>query len=258
MNKKTKLCLNCDRFITTNNYDRHFKKCINSKLKITIDIEKYRIPKSNKYKCPDCLIEFNKLGIGAHIWRVHTEDGRKFNAKKNYIKGSMIGWNKGLTKETDDRVKRCSEKINEYYLTHTGSFSGKTHTNETKKSISNSMKKRHCEGIAWNIGMSRWNNEPSYPEKFFMQVIENEFDDKNTETEFPIGKYSLDFAWIHKKKGIEIDGEQHYRFQENVDRDKQKDKLCLEMGWEILRIRWTEMFKDTKKWIQIAKEFIDN
>ena len=34
------------------------------------------------------------------------------------------------------------------------------------------MKRAHAEGRAHNIGTCRWNNEPSYPEQFFMKVIE--------------------------------------------------------------------------------------
>ncbi len=76
-----------------------------------------------------------------------------------------------------------------------------------KLKISDSLKIAHKEKRAWNIGKSRWNNEPSYPEKFFMRVIENEFSDKDYEREYSIGIYSIDFAWKHKKLGIEIDGE---------------------------------------------------
>jgi very-short-patch-repair endonuclease len=46
----------------------------------------------------------------------------------------------------------------------------------------------------------------SYPEKWFMCVIKNEFKDKNFVREYPFIKYSLDFAWPHKKICIEIDG----------------------------------------------------
>jgi len=82
-------------------------------------------------------------------------------------------------------------------------------TDEHKQKISKYMKLAHLEGRAWNIGKSRWNNQPSYPEKWFMEVIKNEFFDKNYSYEHPLGIYSLDFAWIHKNKCIEIDGEQH-------------------------------------------------
>lgn len=128
---------------------------------------------------------------------------------------------------------------------------------EVKAKISNSMKKAHMEGRAWNIGKSRWNSQPSYPELFFMQVIQNEFINKNYVTEYPIGRYSLDFAWVVEKKCIEIDGDQHDRFSEYKLRDIKKDELLTSMGWKILRIKWKEMYKDTKKYIEICKNFID-
>lgn len=127
---------------------------------------------------------------------------------------------------------------------------------EISRKLSESMKKAHKEGRAWNIGRSRWNNEPSYPEKFFMKVIENEFIDKNYLREYPFSKYSLDFVWLHKKKVIEIDGDQHQRFPEYAARDKRKDKLLTENGYEVLRIAWKDMYNHTKEYIQKAYEFI--
>lgn len=134
---------------------------------------------------------------------------------------------------------------------------GRTHSERTKAVLSESMKKAHKEGRAWNIGMSRWNNEQSYPEKFFSKVIENELDNKEYVCEYPIGIYSLDFAWPKIKKAIEIDGEQHERYIEYKQRDIKKDRYCNMLGWEILRIRWIDMFNDTKVNIKKAKEFID-
>lgn len=119
------------------------------------------------------------------------------------------------------------------------------------------MKKAHKEGRAHNIGSSRWNNEPSYPEIFFMKVIQNEFNDKNYCREYPFGKYSLDFAWVEKKRCIEIDGEQHERFEEYRKRDEQKDKLLIENNWKVLRIKWKDLYKNTKEIIKAAKDFID-
>jgi very-short-patch-repair endonuclease len=89
-----------------------------------------------------------------------------------------------------------------------------------------------------------------------MRVIENEFNDKNYKREFPFSIYSLDFAWVEKKKCIEIDGEQHHRFEEYRERDKRKDNTLRDSGWDILRIEWKKMFKDTKKWIKIANDFV--
>lgn len=137
------------------------------------------------------------------------------------------------------------------------SLKGKILSDEHKQSISNGMIKAHAEGKAWNIGKSRWNNKQSYPENFFTKVIENEFDDKNYENEYPVGIYSIDFAWPEKKLAIEIDGEQHKRFKEISERDKRKDELLESKGWKILRIDWQSMFNEPKKYIRIANDFIN-
>lgn len=131
-------------------------------------------------------------------------------------------------------------------------------TDEVKAKISQSMKTAHEEGRAWNIGMSRWNNEPSYPEKWFKQVIENEFENKDYIQEMPFGRFSLDFAWPGLKLCIEIDGEQHKRCELQMSRDKAKDALLEQSNWKVLRMPWKEVFADPKTWIQKAKDFIGN
>lgn len=172
---------------------------------------------------------------------------------------SRIAWNKGLTKETDPRVKAWAERMNESYKSGRlhGTWKGRKHSEETKKKISISMKKAQAEGRAHNIGESRWNNEPSWPEKWFMQVIENEFTDKNYVRERPFHRFSLDFAWEHKKKCIEIDGKQHDVLPGYKERDLRKDKALADEGWQVLRLPWVEVFKEPKKYIQLAKQFID-
>lgn len=134
---------------------------------------------------------------------------------------------------------------------------GKTLSDSHKIAISEAMKIAHKEERAWNIGKSRWNNEPSYPEEFFMKIIENEFLDKNYAREHPVGIYSIDFAWVHKKIAIEIDGSQHQRFQEYLEKDKRKDKYLESKGWKVLRISWKDLYSSPKKYIKIAATFVD-
>ena len=154
-------------------------------------------------------------------------------------KGLLISRNRSVSAKFGHRVPR-------------------THTDESKKLLSDIMIERHKNGTAHNIGQSRWNNEPSYPEKFFMQVIENEFEDKNYVREHPMSIYSLDFAWLHLKKCIEIDGDQHQRFDKYKERDAKKD-ICIEQaGWQVLRIVWKEMYHNTKDEIKKCKDFIEN
>jgi very-short-patch-repair endonuclease len=134
---------------------------------------------------------------------------------------------------------------------------GEKMSDDTKKKVSEGMKLAHKEKRAWNIGKSRWNNEPSYPERFFMKVIENEFEDKNYIREFPLGIYSLDFAWPKKKIAIEIDGEQHQRFEEYKLRDSKKDAFAEKEGWKILRVEFKYLFNNTKDCINMCKNFVN-
>jgi very-short-patch-repair endonuclease len=223
-----------------------------------------------EYSCTICNKEFKtKQSLGGHV--------SSHNRGESYLKSRQTKASK-LKRETKNDPKTCTYCESEFengwklgaHIIHcdsnptsktigdkisksnTGRSLSKTH----KQNVSESMKLAHKEGRAWNIGQSRWNNEPSYPEKFFMKVIENEFTDKDYIQEFPIGKYSIDFAWTHLNKAIEIDGSQHDRFKEYKDRDILKDKLLIEKGWLVLRIKWKDMYDDPKKFIRIAKEFI--
>ena len=137
------------------------------------------------------------------------------------------------------------------------SWTGKHHTDEQKKHVSDMMKKAHAEGRAHNIGESRWNNEPSYPEQWFMTVIKNHFSDQKYIREFPFFRFSLDFAWQHKKKCIEIDGDQHQRFTDYAERDARKDAKLKEEGWQVLRLRWKDVQLNKQYYIKLAKDFID-
>lgn len=201
----------------------------------------------NKSKCPICEQWFLTMGLSSHFHASHNP-----NAVIKKVTRKYIAWNKGLDK-SDPRIAAQAISASKKMKGRVG----RTPSEEQKKTISESMKKAHAEGRAHNIGSSRWKNEPSYPEKFFMKVIENEFQNKNYSREFSFGRFSLDFAWVEKKLCIEIDGEQHKRFKEYHERDERKDKALHDAGWRILRIEWKEMFNNTKYWIEVAKTFID-
>lgn len=130
-------------------------------------------------------------------------------------------------------------------------------SDEQRSKISEGMKKAHAEGRAHNIGQCRWNNEPSYPEKWFMEMSLNEGIDQNYTREQPFHKFSLDFAWLDSKKVLEIDGEQHERDTKQKLRDLEKDSLLLKEGWKELRVSWSDVCKNTKVWIEKIKKFIN-
>ena len=211
---------------------------------------------SRKFKCDICGREFNsKKSLSSH--RIHHDLGARMGKCPHC--DIEINMN-----SLPGHITNCKNNPNYLHTKETNGFlngslwKGKHQSDESREKISNSMKIAHKEGRAWNIGMSRWNNEPSYPEKFFSEVIINEFEDKNFEREYPLGKYSLDFAWVNKKKAIEIDGDQHIRFKDYSERDKRKDELSKNSGWKIMRIRWRDFCNNTKEFISKAKQFIDS
>ena len=208
--------------------------------------------KEGGWKCVHCSETLEtRAKLYEHVKEAHAEFTSKEGKKP---------WNKGLSKETNESVKRAAETYKARVAAGEIQVwcTGQKLPEDMKEKISEGMLKAHAEGRAHNIGSCRWNNKPSWPEQWFMKVIENEFNDKNYIREYSFGRYSLDFAWVDKKKCIEIDGEQHQRFEDYQERDKRKDNLLKENGWEVLRIIWKEAFNNPKEIIQKAKNFIDN
>lgn len=197
--------------------------------------------------CNKCNKEYkNDKAIKSHMWKAHTEAGRNLKPRTGVILSNDI--KEKISNSLKGKPSGAKGK----------KFPGRVHSDELNVKISEGMKLAHKEGRAHNIGKSRWNNKPSWPEQWFMNVIENEFEDKNYQKEYPFYKYSLDFIWIHKKKVIEIDGDQHDRFEEQKRRDNEKDNLLKKDGYQLLRIKWKDICNNSKKFVEKLKNFIDN
>jgi very-short-patch-repair endonuclease len=209
------------------------------------------------YFCEKCNKFFEKRHAFIGHCSSHNRKKKQKQIKKHICKFCEKEFSSGPL--LGNHVRSCKNHPNhkERIKKISNSHKNKPISDIQKHNISNSMKLAHKEGRAWNIGKSRWNNKPSYPEEFFIKVIKNEFLDKNYEREYPLGIYSLDFAWVKKKKVIEIDGEQHERFEEYKERDKRKDIYIKNLGWKILRISWRDMSNNTKNKIEECKKFIE-
>jgi very-short-patch-repair endonuclease len=90
-----------------------------------------------------------------------------------------------------------------------------------------------------------------------MQVIENEISNKDYQYNMYFHGFWLDFAWPDAKICIEIDGKQHLECPQQIERDKRKNALLAEHGWELLRVSWKDMHNDSKFYIEKCKKFID-
>lgn len=204
---------------------------------------------SHKWKCkqnPEVACKEHKGKSEAWYAAMHARKGKGTN---QYTRAKELGLPKPvLSDETRKKLSLASKGDR-----------NPSHRSEVRAKISKSMKKAHAEGRAHNIGECRWNNKPSYPEEWFMKVLLNEFsleEGKDYRREYPFHKFSLDFAWPEKKLCVEIDGEQHHRFQEQMARDTEKDSLLLKEGWSEIREDWKAICANPKGFIERVKNFI--
>lgn len=260
------ICPDCGRkFKTKQALNGHKRSCKK-------DNPKFGIINDNKINvslfngiCPFCGKDYkSNLGLGCHINICKqnpnfNEDIYNKRFKFHKTNNNRIAWNKGLTKETDERVKKCGEtfKKNLKDGKFVPSFLGRKHSEETKEKLRETMNKVFEEN--GNPGWKgRLRNELSYPEQYFKEAFENE----NIPLKFhlAIGRYELDFYNEELKKYVEIDGEQHYRFQENIERDKQRDEYLNNLGWKGIRIKWSDYkkldYEEKHKIIEQIRTFI--
>lgn len=170
-----------------------------------------------------------------HSLLVMTENRNKWNGTKDNPGHSA--WNKGLTKESDERIKRQSETYSNRYKTGSPEAKALGHvmTEEIKKKISETQKKNY-------VGRSRYatarEHRCSYAESYFTECF------ADAVKQLHVDRYFLDFAWPDIKIYIEIDGEQHYVDHRIVEHDKVRTQRLHELGWRLLtRIRWSEFQK---------------
>lgn len=128
------------------------------------------------------------------------------------------------------------------------------HNEKTKQRIRDARfnyMKLHPENTAW-----RKRNQPSYPEKCFINFLEKNDYDKNylIEREKSVFPYYIDFAFVNEKIAIEIDGSQHVNDQKRIEQDNNKNKILINNGWTVLRFSENLVKTD---WVTIKKE-IDN
>lgn len=170
----------------------------------------------DKYQCPECKEIYCKQGIGSHYWRNHTEEGKEHSPSDG-----REAWNRGLTKEIDNRVKKYGETFTrrvEQGKIDTSKFGG-TNSEETAEKIRSTVKEK--------VKNNNWHNSVSKTQRYeYKDVIldsswelayakwldENnkqwERVDENFEYEFrgEIKNYTPDFYLPNPDKYIEIKG----------------------------------------------------
>ncbi len=118
---------------------------------------------------------------------------------------------------------------------------------EYRKTISEKVKSKMDERVR-NGTHSGWKTrrglEPSFPEKFFMLVLNGR--GVAYEHEQPVGKYFIDFALTDKMVALEIDGKQHDMPSRKIA-DAKKDAFLKSVGWTVHRIKWKSIHNESGK-----------
>lgn len=201
----------------------------------------------------------NKNSLAQHERLCKENPNRQISSFVAYNKECTDGkrdiWNKGLTKDTDSRLKQQSITLSNRYSSNdlVPSFKGKCHSEETKQKMS--MKRKQYlldnpEKVPYKLNR---HSKQSYPEKYFREVFDNDDLLKTAISEYRVKLYSLDFAFPDIKFYIEIDGEQHYVDLRIVEHDKKRNLELEQIGWKSIRIRWSEY---NKKSLEEKQEFI--
>jgi very-short-patch-repair endonuclease len=222
-----KECSKCGELFHPGILWRHEKYCEGIKKKKKKKIKSEWKQENGMYKCPYCDKEFSPYGIVTHIYKKHTEEGRKQNPNIGYELGTQKIWNKNIPMREESKKKLSK------------SLSGKKKplvSKETRKKQSESRIKSIKEGRT-----PRWQtiSGNSYPEKYFEKYLINEGLSFKTQYHIFNGKrnYFLDFYFTDKKVNLEIDGLQH-NWPERIESDKRRDKYLNSQNIKVIRIQW--------------------
>jgi len=94
------------------------------------------------------------------------------------------------------------------------------------------------------VGWSTRTKEPSYPEKYFIELLNNE--KISFIRELRVGKWFIDFALIDYKIALEIDGKQH-EYDDRKKSDLEKDEFLKIENWFVFRIKWFNPINEVNK-----------
>jgi very-short-patch-repair endonuclease len=195
--------------------------------------------KCDAYQCQFCGKETTNAGANKEHENKclnNTTPSKVIREKKSEHKGAnqyTKAKKLGLPKPVISDATR--KKLSEANL-------GRKHKQETKDKISKIRRKYLSENpdmVPYKL--NHYSKGRSYPERYWKDI----FDEAGIDyvEQHQIHTYQLDFALVEEKIDIEIDGDQHYLDQRIVESDKRRDEYLENLGWKIIRVRWSEYKK---------------
>jgi len=86
---------------------------------------------------------------------------------------------------------------------------------------------------------------------FFDAILRCEHGGFTMYTQYEVGRYRLDFAFVHddgRLVAVEVDGHDfHERTKQQAQRDRSRDRFLTASGWKVLRFTGSEIYRDAKK-----------
>ena len=208
--------------------------------------------------CENCQNEHEGTYGSGRFCSSKCARGFSTKEKRSLINEKVSNSNKLKYPEIISNCKECKLEIrnkgksNKIFCSQSCSSKFHMNTPESKLRLSEHfsklMYKRHAEGDPTITWKSRINREPSYPEKIYMQILNDLGIDYIRE--FPVGKYNLDFK-IFDNFDLEIDGRTH-EDEEVKLKDIRRDEYLKSLGYTIIRIKW----KNNKDHLNELKEIL--
>lgn len=244
-NKNPEYCLTCGKVIPYNKYRNKF--CCHS------CSAKY----SNLHREPVHTPEMkNKISttLSEKEIRVCCKCGESFEAQK-VSKIDICYTCRGLVK-INNKVRKiftkicliCNKEFRAYFI------GKKCCSEQCRKIYVNNKTQERIKNGTFSGWKSR--NITSYPERFFIKVLENNNILNECKINFPITKlslglsdsvcYFLDFYFPDIKLDLEIDGKQH-KYEDRKKSDLQRDKILQNNGIIVYRIKWKSINTDEGK-----------
>jgi len=231
-------CTSCSRSIANKNRGRlseETKTKISEKLKTNV-VQQHSINDNNYKLISECI----DLGLIENYKNVEYVD--------KYIKISNC----------KTHICPICGKVYKTYLKKDGRLTNYSAcSDECLKIKSGNIISQKVKTRIENGTFSGWKsrNILSYPEKFWIEVLDN--NNITYKTNYPFDKYFLDFYIEHnnRKIDLEIDGKQH-KYKDRRLSDIKRDEFIKSNQIEVYRIDWNEINSDIGK--AKMKQKIDN
>ena len=252
--QRTKVkCDICGREISKSNITKHLKSHENDQERLLKSNGKYKLNHDGLI-CQFCGKECkNRNSLCNHERLCKENPDRQNSIIVGFNDKGHKAWNKGLTKDTDDRVKRSSESVKTTVLDKisTGwvpAFATKEYwTEDRKKQQSEKRKKFLLENPEKHPNRILASNRKNY--SYLENIVSKWLDDNDIKYErqfvypFKDSNRYVDFYIKDYNLFIEVDGE--YWHKNSIDIDTLKDELALNDGITTLRISSKENINNT-------------